>query len=138
VRTGPLHPSRWRPSYGSSASHISRALDGSRRPPTKEDLAAKLIPTGIGFQRAAACSQRRQLEDAPSSRDLGDGFLKRRLARMVHLPLYRAHPVHVGPESDEVGKITFDRLLIGTQPLAQASELVRGQPSWRPPSLVES
>ena len=37
----------------------------------------------------------------------------------------------------EVGKITLDRLLIGTQPSVKASELVRSQRGRRPLGLVE-
>jgi hypothetical protein len=61
--------------------------------------------------------------------DLGDGFLMRAAALSQNGPrtsLPCPHPVHVGPEVHEVGKITLDRLLIGTQPSVQASELVRG------------
>jgi hypothetical protein len=68
--------------------------------------------------------------------DLGDGFLMRAAALSQNGPRTSRpcpHPVHVGPEVHEVGKITLDRLLIGTQPPVQASELVRGQPSWRSP-----
>ena len=68
--------------------------------------------------------------------DLGDGFLMRAAALSQNGPntsLPCPHPVHVRPEVHEVGKITLDRLLIGTQPSVQGSELVRGQPSWRSP-----
>ena len=73
--------------------------------------------------------------------DLGDGFLMRAAALSQNGPntsLPCPHPVHVRPEVHEVGKITLDRLLIGTQPSVQASELVRGQPSWAVSWLVES
>jgi hypothetical protein len=63
----------------------------------------------------------------------------RRSARMVHVPLYRALIQSTSAEEEhDVGKITLDRPLIGTQPSVQASELVRGQHGWRPPRLVES
>jgi hypothetical protein len=67
--------------------------------------------------------------------------------RTVPVPPLWPHPGQLGPldgerladpqsrgdqEEDKVGKITLDRLLIGTQPLVKASELVRGQRNRRP------
>jgi hypothetical protein len=58
---------------------------------------------------------------------------------MVHVPLYRALVQSTSAQEEhEVGKITLDQLLIGTQPSVQASELVRGKYGWWPLSLVES
>ena len=58
---------------------------------------------------------------------------------MVTSTLYRALVQSTSAQEEhEVGKITLDRLLIGTQPSVQASELVRGKHGWWPLSLVES
>ena len=57
---------------------------------------------------------------------------------MVQVPLYSALIQSTSAQEEhEVGKIPLDRLLTGTQPSVQASELVRGQHGWRPLSLVE-
>jgi hypothetical protein len=78
VRTGPLHPSKWRPSYGSSAWRISRVLDGSRRPPAsgaEEDLAAKLIPlASSGLRRRSVLTKGGNSRMRRPAADLGDGF----------------------------------------------------------------
>jgi len=114
-------------------------LDGSHRSPAsgaEEDLAAKLIPTGI--VRFAAPQRDHKGGNSRMRRpaaDLGDGFLMRAaaLSQDGHVPLYGALIQSTSAHDEhEVGKITLDRLLIGTQPSVQASELVRGQHGWRP------
>jgi hypothetical protein len=137
VRTSPLLPSRWRPSYGSSAWHISRVLDGSRRPPasgSEETWRPSSSPLAA-LQRAHKGGNSRTRRPAA---DLGDGFLMRAAALSQNGPRTSLIQSTSAQKVHEVGKITLDRLLIGTQPSVQATELVCGQPSWRPPSLLES
>lgn len=120
-------------------------LDGSHWPPAsgaEEDLAASSSPlASSGLRRRNVLTKAATRGCAVQPRTWETAFFMRAAALGQDGPrtsLPCPHPIHVGPEEHEVEKITLDRLLVGTQPSVQASELVRGQHGWRPLSLVES